>query len=221
MILAGGGRHSAECDGDCTLSLDLSAAIVLDDGRCTSLLGELDVERAGSAARRVLLGVTDTTWEQAARISRDLAAAPPDPESDCVQCTDKASAWITLRGPDSSEEPRSLHYALGKPPAALRAADALVQELIDQAQTCRGAHLGDCITWDVDAGTPIEPSCGGSSVARPSCSCADRPDTIDGMPCDGSCGTCTFAGSWECTADCVQPCDGGSRIWRSTAVVCE
>jgi hypothetical protein len=215
LVLRGGGRSFGECTGDCYFELHLDTPIVLDVGGCSELMATLRIRNTETGERLVNFSPTRAAWQEATLISLALQDETVDPVTSCPDCpADVGAAWIVRAGDSASQTEERFNYAFRSPPRALHAADAFVQQLIEEARQCQGDHLVNCTTSDA-ADNTIEPHCG--TVNGTSCTCPvpfESLSTLDGTSCDGSCEYCQVPDS-TCGASCVRSCSSGDQRWKA------
>lgn len=144
LVVTGGTRNLGPCDSDCGFNLSFDFTQDPATHACVELSADLVVHGTDGRGRKAQATLTKETWDQLAKISGDLEHATIEPAQSCADCVGKASVRIhpldAMQGMVSIER----EYPAGKPPAALKAADALIQVLIDQLAVCRGPHIDTC-----------------------------------------------------------------------------
>jgi hypothetical protein len=216
--LAGGGRSFGECAGDCSFDLTLTQPSAPAGGSCPgTLTGHLQVKNTtGKPDRYVEFALTPDAFEEAMQLSRATASLALEPVMGCPDCADGGRATIKRSLAGSSEE-FAYEFGTYRLPPVLRGVHRFVQQLIDQANVCRGGLLASCVTTTAPFGNNIiEPICGLASPATTPCICTvpfDQLSTLTGTQCDGTCASCSVPDS-TCGAKCVQPCASGERKWQ-------
>jgi hypothetical protein len=146
-ILAGATRAPAECDGDrgdaaCVFDLSLESSLVLDAGTCTRVGLALELRKGEEVERVHYAQVTDAAWDALLATARDLdvttARMQLAPGVDCADCAGRNTSAVRL---SEHGETHTFSYPPGHPPGHLRAADELLQQLIDEMIACRGDLL--------------------------------------------------------------------------------
>jgi hypothetical protein len=211
LALRGGGRSFGVCASDCYFDLTLTSQTARGESACRTLTGLVrGFDSTGTQLQRVWqITLSETAWREAARISRNLAGGRFDVRSGCPDCADGGAAWIALS--DAKGTLRKATYPYRAPPQALRAADAFIQALIDEAIACAGPRLDRCDPSGMDSVNA--PRCGQAPVSATTCECPSDVFGLDAVACDGSCGGCLESGS-TCGATCATPCNGGDPRWR-------
>jgi hypothetical protein len=144
LVLAGGTRNLAHCDGDCQFNLAFEFTPVPEDSRCSVAHADLIVHDSAGHRREIEARLIQGAWDRLGAISRVLEDATIDPPPNCASCTAKASVRFHPGDAMSGIVSREYQYPLGMPPEALKAADAFVQAMIDQLVSCRGPSIADC-----------------------------------------------------------------------------
>jgi hypothetical protein len=144
LVLAGGTRVLLGACEDCNFSIGFEFTPAPADLECVSADADLVVQSSDGSRHEARARLTQDAWDQLGAISLALERKTIETPAKCADCPGKASVRFhpadAMQGVVSAEH----EYPIGEPPAALRAADELIQGLIDQLASCRGPSIRDC-----------------------------------------------------------------------------
>ena len=144
LVLAGGTRVLLGACKDCNFAIGFEFTPAIEELVCVSASADLVVQSSDGSRHEARAQLTQDAWAHLGAISLGLEGATIERPAKCADCPGKASVRFhptdAMQGVVSVEH----EYAIGMPPAALRDADAFIQDLIDQLATCDGPAILDC-----------------------------------------------------------------------------